>query len=453
MDLGRDKISTLLLRLSTPAVLSMFVAAIYNIVDRIFVGRIDSVGLSAIGVTMPFQIIQMAVVLLIGIGASTLISINYGKGDIQTAEKLLFSSFKYFIIVQLVMTALSFVFMEPLFKLLGIGGDLQKQSYDYISIILLGGVPGLLGYCMNNTVRSLGFSKMAMRVVIESSLMNIVLDAIMILGLGMGIKGAALATVLAQTYVTFRVLQFFLKNKDTPVRLRFDHAITRAAGKQFKDIFHNGLPSFYQQIFGTVVNIILNRTIIQYGGSNNLASVTIITSIAMIFTMLIYGITQGSQAIIGYNFGAQQLERSVEAIRMVLKVILVIAVSGLLIIQLFPAILVRPFSTDSELIRLTEHNIRIYMLGLPFIGIHSLTTTVMQSIRRPKISSILYILRFGAILIPALYIIPPMIGIDGVYVANALSDVGSGAVAFYFLLREMRKLLHRADELSADRLV
>lgn len=194
-DLGNDKISKLLLQLSVPAILSMLIAAIYNIVDRIFIGRTNPLGLTAIGITMPFQVIQMAFVLLIGVGGSTLMSIRYGEDDIESAEKILFNSLLYIIISELLLTVLCIVFMEPIFNLLGVSSSVEAYARDYILIILIGGVPGLTGYCLNNMVRSLGFSKQSMIIVFTSSVLNIVLDAIFIFVLGMGVKGAAVATV------------------------------------------------------------------------------------------------------------------------------------------------------------------------------------------------------------------------------------------------------------------
>ena len=287
-DLGNDSISKLLLQLSLPAILGMLIAAIYNIVDRIFIGRVNPLGLTAIGITMPFQVIQMAFVLLIGVGGSTLVSIKYGEGDIDSAEEILFNSLIYIIISELILTALCILFMEPIFKVLGVSDSVYPLARDYIIIILLGGVPGLTGYCLNNMVRSLGFSKQSMFIVLISSIVNIVLDALFIFAFGWGVKGAAVATVISQSLVTVAVLHFFIKNREVPIKLRFKH--NKYSFNTIKEITSNGLPNFYMQIFGTILGIVLNRFIIKYGGDYHLASITIITSIMMFFTMVIYGI-------------------------------------------------------------------------------------------------------------------------------------------------------------------
>lgn len=437
-DLGNDKISKLLLQLSVPAILSMLIAAIYNIVDRIFIGRTNPLGLTAIGITMPFQVIQMAFVLLIGVGGSTLMSIRYGEDDIESAEKILFNSLLYIIISELLLTVLCIVFMEPIFSLLGVSSSVEAYARDYILIILIGGVPGLTGYCLNNMVRSLGFSKQSMIIVFTSSVLNIVLDAIFIFVLGMGVKGAAVATVLSQTLVTVFVIYFFIKNKDVPVKLKFKNNSYNL--NTIKEITSNGLPNFYMQIFGTVLGILLNRFIIHYGGDYHLASVTIITSIMMFFTMVIYGISQGAQPIIGYNFGAKKIDRSIYALKSALVVIIIVAVVALIVLELVPGLFVKLFTNEEELIRITNHNIRLYILGIPFIGIHSITTTYFQSIKKPKISSILYILKYGAVLISLLFIVPKFMGVDGVYLSNALSDTIAGVVALILLLKDIKTM-------------
>lgn len=437
-DLGNDSISKLLLQLSLPAILGMLIAAIYNIVDRIFIGRVNPLGLTTIGITMPFQVIQMAFVLLIGVGGSTLVSIKYGEGDIDSAEEILFNSLIYIIISELILTALCILFMEPIFKVLGVSDSVYPLARDYIIIILLGGVPGLTGYCLNNMVRSLGFSKQSMFIVLISSIVNIVLDALFIFAFGWGVKGAAVATVISQSLVTVAVLHFFIKNREVPIKLRFKH--NKYSFNTIKEITSNGLPNFYMQIFGTILGIVLNRFIIKYGGDYHLASVTIITSIMMFFTMVIYGISQGAQPIIGYNYGAKKIHRSILAVKITTGVIIAISIASLVFLELFPTVFVQLFTKEQSLLEITNHNIRIYILGLPFIGIHSITTTYFQSIRKPRTSSVLYILKYGAVLIPLLYIIPRFVGIDGVYISNALSDSIAGIVALIFLVKDIRRM-------------
>ena len=440
-NLGNDKISKLLLDMSIPAILSMLVAAIYNIVDRIFIGRINPLGLTAIGITMPFQVVQMAFILLIGVGGSTLISIKYGEKKYDSAEKILYNSLVLIIISELIISLVCIIFMDPIFDLMGVSKDVYGYAKDYIWIILIGGVPGLTGYCLNNSVRSLGHAKESMIIVMVSSILNIILDALFIFVFKWGVRGAAIATVISQTMVTVFVLYFFIKAEDIPIKFRKKNASFDL--KAVWEIFQNGLPNFYMNLFGTIVSIILNRFIIDFGGDYHLASVTIISSVSLFITMIIYGISQGAQPLIGYNFGANKYHRIVETIKLTSGVIVAISSLFLIFIEFYPKFFVYPYTCDARLLDITGHNIRIYLLGITFVGIHSIATTYFQSIRRPKISSLLYILRYGGILIPLLYIVPKIIGINGVYLSNALSDTISGVVALIFLYIDIRRLSKR----------
>lgn len=440
-DLGNDKISKLLLDMSIPAILSMLVAAIYNIVDRIFIGRINPLGLTAIGITMPFQVVQMAFILLIGVGGSTLISIKYGENKYDSAEKILYNSLVLIIISELVISLVCIAFMDPIFDLLGVSKDVYQYAKDYIWIILIGGVPGLTGYCLNNSVRSLGHAKESMIIVIVSSILNIILDALFIFVFKWGVRGAAIATVISQTMVTVFVLYFFIKAENIPIKLRKKNASFDM--RVVWEIFQNGLPNFYMNLFGTIVSIILNRFIIDFGGDYHLASVTIISSVSLFITMIIYGISQGAQPLIGYNFGANKYHRIVETVKLTSGVIVSISSLFLIFIEFYPKLFVYPYTSDTRLLEITGHNIRIYLLGITFVGIHSIATTYFQSIRRPKISSLLYILRYGGILIPLLYMVPKIMGINGVYLSNALSDTISGAVALIFLYIDIHSLSKR----------
>ena len=343
----------------------------------------------------------------------------------------------FIVVAELVITVLGILFIDPIFRLLGVSQSVDKMAREYIVIILLGGIPGLTGYCLNNSVRSTGFSKYSMKYVTISSVTNIILDAIFILVFGWGVKGAAFATVISQTLVTLYVINFFVKNEAVPIKLKI--GTSRISKESIRRIISNGAPSFYMNISGVILGVILNRFIISFGGDYNMASITIVSSISMLFTMIFYGISQGAQPIIGYNLGANQIDRSIEAVKVAAITITIFSIIFLAFIELFPNLLVSMFTSDKELVKLTNHNIKIFLLGLPMIGLHSISTTYFQSISRVKTTSILYVLRYGGILLPLLCFFPNILGIDGVYVSNALSDIISGIIALVFLIIEIRK--------------
>lgn len=435
-DLGKDSLSSLILKLSLPAIFSMVAAAVYNVADRIFVGKVNPLGLTAVGITMPLQIIQMVFVMMIGSGSATLISIYMGREEEEKAGKILLSASVYILASLLILTAVSLYFLDSIFALLKVSEEVYPMAKDYIVIILLGGVPGLTGYCLNSCVRALGYAKEAMFYVMVSSGLNIALDYLFILVWNYGVKGAAVATVLSQTLVTLFVIDFFRRNplgKEGIAELKKTELASSIA-----EITGNGLPALYMQVFGTLVAIILNRYIISYGGDYHLASITLITSISHFFMMVVYGVGQGTQAIFGYNYGAQKPERTNAALKISLGFVILFMSGVLLLIQLMPRFFIGLFTDEKELIEISVHNIRIYLSMLPVVAIHSIVTTYLQSIKRPRASTLLYVLRYGAILVPALLILPKMLGADGVYLAYAFSEGSSGLVALLFGLHFLR---------------
>ncbi|MDO4793760.1 MAG: MATE family efflux transporter [Filifactor alocis] len=447
-DLGKDHLGSLILKLSVPAILSMIAAAVYNLVDRIFVGQIDPLALTAVGITMPLQIAQMSFVLMIGVGSSALMSIYMGRKEVERANRILLTATIYIVISLAGLTILGLFFLERIFALLRVSAEVHPMARDYIVIILLGGVPGLSGYCLTNCIRALGHAKEAMIYITVSSILNIVLDYLFVLKLGYGVKGAAVATVISQVLVTVFVARFFLKH---PVG---EEGFFHLRGKQLRhnvaEITKNGLPTLYMQVFGTVVAIVLNRYIIFYGGDYHLASITIITSTSHFFLMVVYGVGQGTQAIFGYNYGAGRMDRTKAALKISLGFVIVFTVTVLVAIQAVPRFFIGLFTDEAELMDITVHNIRIYLSMLPMVGIHSIATTYLTSIEQPKMSTLLYILRYGAILIPALFIFPNLMGADGVYLSNAISEGLSGLIALtvlgYFLRRSPEELYQGEDE-------
>lgn len=445
-DLGSTPVTVLLMRLSIPAILSMMTAAIYNVVDRIFVGQLNPLGLTAIGITMPVQIIQMAFVLMVGVGSATLISVECGRGDSAKAQRILDIAFYYFVITQLIVTVLGIVFLDPLFVLLNVSTEVFPYARIYTIITLLGGVPGLTGYCLNNAVRAMGHAQESMVYVIVSSAANIALDALFVLGLQWGVAGAAMATVLSQTLVTVFVLRFFCLHPIDPawtIRRLFPANLLSDAAQTFSsvaEITHNGLPNLYMQIFGTIVNLLLNRSLIRYGGDYHMASMTIIQALNQFFLMAVYGVGQGAQPVFGYNFGAGKPQRTKEALTIALKFVTGVMLLVVALIFLFPNFFVGLFTGEAKLIATTVPNLMICLSVLPFVAIHSISATYFQSTKQPLYATALYILRFGGILIPALLVLPRIFGITGVYAANALSDGLSGLIACVLLIiRAKRK--------------
>lgn len=469
IDLGNDPISSLLVRLSLPAIFSMVAAAAYNLVDSIFIGWIDPLGLAAVSLTMPIQIVQMAFVLMIGVGAATLISIECGRDHREKAHRILQAALIYFVLTQLAVTLFGILFMHRHLQLLGAHGPLYPYARTYALIILIGGVPGLTGYCLNNCVRSLGHARQAMTYVVTSSLLNIVLDALFVLVLRMGVAGAAVATVLSQTMVTICVLYFFHKHpvaegtsifsgsvKDAPdINIQTDDrfSVPRSVSpvsnllRMFAEISVSGMPSFFMQVFGAVVSLLLNRVLVRFGGDYHLFCYKVIQSLGQFFLMVIYGVGQGVQPIIGFNYGAKKTDRMRRALFLAMRFVICLTLLFVLLLAVFPGLFIRLFTSDAQLITMIRPNIRLCLGMLPFVAIHSITTTYAQSTKQSILATILYILRFGGILLPLLFVLPPLYGIRGVYISAALSDGLSGTAAAILLLICLRNQADIRDSL------
>jgi len=448
--LGEESINKLLWELSIPAILGMLSGAIFNVVDRIFVGRINSLALTGVGITMPLQILQMALVLLIGVGSSTLISIKLGEGKKDEAEDILFLSFKYIIIAMVAFAAFFMIFQDSLMKLLSVSDQVMPYAKTYINILIIGAVFGIPGYCLNNSLRAIGKARISMKIILFSSLLNIILDPIFIFVLDMGIAGAAIATVISQMVLTVYVVAVFMKGRDFAIHLKL--ARIKNERELVLQILHNGSPSFYVQVLATFVNIFLNWSLLHYGTDLDIASVTIMSTVFSFYHMIVFGIVQGNQPICGYNWGAKKYDRVATSLKLSLFYAFILSVVLFTAIQLFPFVLVKLFTDDPELNAITSKTIRIYLSMLPLVGLQTVSSQYFQSVRKPKLSSMLSFLRYGVIVIPSVLILAPIIGVDGIYMSNAISDFLASAVAIAFIINEF-KHLSRLHEASLQQIV
>lgn len=437
-NLGTEKVSKLLWQLSIPAILGMLSSAIFNIVDRIYVGKISSYALTAVGITMPVQIIQMAFILLIGIGTSSLISIKLGEGKKEEAEDILYLALKYIIIFLMAFSILFIIFLDPIMNLLSISDQVMPYAKEYIVIIIVGSIIGIPGYCLNNSLRSIGQAKISMNIIIITSIINIVLDPIFIFVFNMGIAGAAIATVISQTTLTVYVIYVFIKRPDFLIHLK--KRKIKNEGRLIVESVRMGLPSFYVQILAAVVNLYINNSLLQYGTDLDIAAVTIMSSIQSFYHMVIVGIVQGNNAICGFNWGAKLYHRVRTSLSLALTYSFVLSSFLLIIILIFPQIVVKPFTNDSELIYLTSKGIRYYLMMLPLTGLQTVSSQYYQVVGKSRRSSVLAFLRYGVIIIPAIFFLAPQFNVIGIYISNAISDGIASIVAIAYIVSELDKL-------------
>ena len=438
--LGEAPIGNLLLQYSVPAIIGMIVNALYNIVDRMFIGNIPNIGslaITGVGITMPIMTIILAFGMLIGIGATANISLNLGKGNRPTAEKLLGNAFTLSIIVGLAIAIVGTICANPILNLFGASENTLFYAKEYLNIILLGCTFNILSFSLNSTVRADGNPKMSSFTMVIGCGTNIILDYVFIFILNLGVKGAALATIISQA-ITFFIILYYYTAGNSNLKLKVEnfklkkHLVTMT--------FAIGIAPFATQIANSLVQVIANNALKTYGSDLAIGAMTVISSLNIIFMMPIFGINQGCQPIIGFNYGAKKYERAKEAFKYATIAACVICIIGFVSIQCFPTQIISLFNNDPELTTLAIKGIRIYLLMMPVVGINIVATSYYQSIGKAKISMFVSLLRQVILLIPFTIILPKFIGLDGVWAAGACADSLSVIITLILLKKEFKQL-------------
>lgn len=438
-QLGEESVGKLLLKFSIPAIVGMLVNALYNVVDRMFIGKV--VGKDAIAgltITFPIAIIIMAFGMLVGIGSGALTSIRLGQKKKDEAEKILGNSFILLIIVSITVTILGQIFKEPILRSFGASEVTISYAIEYITIILYGSILQSIGFGLNNIIRAEGNPKIAMYTMLIGGVLNMFLDAIFIRVLGFGIKGAAYATVISQGVNTVWVLYHFL-GKNSVLKLKIENF--KLQKKIVMGIFAIGMAPFAMQVAASFVNVVFNRSLATYGGDAAIAAVGAINSIVMMILMPIFGINQGSQPIIGYNYGAEKYERVKKALKLAAIAATIISTTGFIIVELFPVQLINLFNKDSEeMLRIGSSAIRIFLCMLPIIGFQIVCSNYFQAIGKAGMAMVLSLSRQVLILLPLLFILPRFLQLKGIWIAGPASDFLSSLITTILILREMKKL-------------
>lgn len=438
--LGEMKVGKLLLEFSIPAIIGMLVNTLYNIIDRIFIGHIEGIGslaMAGVGVTMPLMFIILAFGMLIGIGTATKISIKLGQHDKEGAEKHLGNAFTLIIITSIFLTIFGLLFANPLLKMFGASKNIIGYGEQFIQVIFIGCIFNLISFSLNHSIRSDGSPKIAMASMLISAIINIILDPIFIFGLGLGVRGGALGTVVAQIISSIWIIYYFTKGSST-LKIRKENL--KLDKEVVLSICAIGIGPFSMQIAQSAVQIASNNSLQLYGGDLAVSAMTIVNSIAMVFLMPIFGLNQGLQPIIGYNFGAEKHDRVKQAVKYGVITATIIVTIGFIVVEGFSEKLVMIFNNDSSLIEITSHGMKIFLIMLPFIGGQIIITNYFQSIGLVKISMFLSLLRQVIILIPCLLIIPMFMGLDGVWIAGATSDVLSVIITLFVLIKTTKRL-------------
>jgi putative MATE family efflux protein len=446
-QLGQAKIAKLLLKFSIPATVGMLVNALYNVVDRIFVGNgVGRPALSAITAEFPMTLVVMAFNMLIGIGASTLISIRLGEGKEEEAQEIMGNSFVLFLIVGAFVTVFGLIFLEPILELLGASPEVMPYAKDYAGILTAGTLFFTIGMGMNNMIRAEGNPKIAMATMLIGAITNIILDPIFIYVFNWGIKGAAIATIISKAISAIWVLRYFLTGighmqlEIRKIKMKTAHILS---------ILSLGIAPFIMQLAASLLNLILNNSLMFYGGDLAMAAMGIVNGITNLMLMPLFGISQGLQPIIGYNYGAGNFSRVKEALQKGMLLASAISIIGFMIIMIFPSQLVALFDRkDADLIAMGAEGLQIFLMTLPILGALIVGSNYFQAIGKPKRALFLSLTRQLLFFIPSIIILPKFWGLNGIFYSGPVSDVLATSIMSFLLIRELKK--NAAQESQAE---
>lgn len=424
IDLGKDKIGKLLFKLALPAIIAQLVNVLYNIVDRIFIGRIENgdIAMAGVGIAFPIIIIITAFSSLIGIGGAPLAAIKMGEKDNDGAEKIMSNSFAMLIILGIVLTIGFLIFKEPLLWAFGASDTTIGFASQYLTIYLIGTIFVQIALGMNPFINTQGFAKIGMATVMIGAVVNIVLDPILIFGFKMGVSGAALATIISQFISAIWALKFLFGNKSI---LKIRKKYLKPEAKTVLPILALGVSPFVMQSTESLVLISLNSKLMMYGGDLAVGAMTIMSSIMQIVTLPANGLAQGAQPIISYNYGAKNMDR----VKKTFKILFVCSITYTsvmwLSLNIFPEVFVTIFNKKQELIEITSWSIKIFFAGIFLFGAQIACQQTFLALGQAKISLILALLRKIILLIPLVFILPAMFDdkLKAVLFAEPIADI------------------------------
>ncbi len=423
-DLGKGSVGKLLFKLALPAIIAQLVNVLYNIVDRIFIGRIPdgSMAMAGVGVAFPIIMIVSAFSALIGMGGAPLCAIKMGEKDNDGAEKIISNSFSSLLISGVALTLIFLIFKEKILWTFGASEATIGYATDYLTIYLIGTVFVQIALGMNPFINTQGFAKTGMLTVMIGAAINIVLDPIFIFGFNMGVKGAALATITAQGVSALWVLIFLFGKKST-LKIRKEYLVPQK--KVMLPVLGLGVSPFIMQSTESLVLISLNTQLQNYGGAIAVSAMTIMSSIMQIVVLPLQGLTQGAQPIISYNFGAKKMDRVKKTFKLLIISCLALTISMCAFLMIFPGIFVRIFNNDPALMEITTWSIRIYFLGMFGFGAQIACQQTFLALGQAKISLMLALLRKIILLIPLIFILPNFFDnkLLGVLTAEPVADV------------------------------
>ncbi|MDC2905058.1 MATE family efflux transporter [Clostridioides difficile] len=438
-NLGSESVGKLLFKLATPAIIAQIVNVLYNIVDRIFIGRMENgeVAMAGVGVAFPIIIIITACSYLIGMGGGPLAAIKMGEQNNDEAEKIMSNSFSVLVILAILLTIGFKIGKEPLLWMFGASESTIGYSMDYLNIYLIGTVFVQISMGMNTFINTQGFATTGMMTVAIGALINIILDPIFIFGFNMGVKGAALATIIAQGVSAIWVLMF-LFGKKSILKIKKKYMIPKAS--IILPVLGLGISPFIMQSTESLVLIALNSKLQMYGGDLAVGSMAIMSSIMQILMLPNMGVTQGAQPIISYNYGSGQLDRVKKTFKLCLLSCFTYSTILWLLLMIFPAFFVSIFNKNPQLLSMTSWSIKIYFAGAFMFGIQIACQQTFLALGKATISLVLALLRKIVLLIPLIFILPTFFNekLFAVILAEPVADITAAtitAISFFIFYK------------------
>lgn len=441
--LGKEPIGRLIVKLSTPAIIAQIVNVLYNIIDRIFLGHLENIGtlaLTGIGVTFPLIVGISSFSAFSGYAGAPLSSIELGRKDFKKAEKILGNSVFLTLFFSFTIPVIIYIFREKLLLNFGASETIMPYSLDYLNIYLFGTVFVLLALGLNPFISGQGFAKEAMLSILIGAILNIILDYIFIFKFFMGIKGAAIATVISQAISACWIVYFLTSNKSF-LKIRLKNLIPDK--KIIKSILFLGTSSFTMQITESMLGVTLNKNLQIYGGDLYVGAMAISQSIMQLISIPIRGFTYGSQPIISYNYGAKNKSRVLKATKIIVGYSTSILFLATLFIMKFPILVSSIFTQDMALLNLLDKTLPIFIGGMLIFGVQSSGQPVFLGIGLAKTSIFLALFRKILLLIPLAIILPKYIGVMGVFYAELISDILSACATIFIFLFVFRKILDK----------
>ena len=449
MELGTERIRKLLVQYAVPAIIAMTASSLYNMVDSIFIGHgVGALAISGLALTFPLMNLAAAFGSLVGVGAATLVSMRLGQRDYETAQRILGNVVVLNLIIGISFGLLTLVFLDPILYFFGASDATIGYAREYMSVILWGNVVTHMYLGLNAVLRAAGHPRKAMYATILTVTINAILDPLFIFGFGWGIRGAAIATVLAQILALVWQFRIF---SDRNELLHFRRGIYRLKGKIVRNVLAIGMSPFLMNLAACFIVILINKGLKEYGGDLNIGAYGIVNRLGFFFVMIVMGINQGMQPIAGYNYGARQFDRVDRVLKLTIIGATCVTTLGFLIGELAPRLAVGMFTSDEELIRLAVEGMRIVFFCFPIIGFQMVTTNFFQSIGMAGKAIFLSLSRQLLFLMPGLIFLPrifdeltPWDGSWGVWCSMPLSDFLASLVAGVMLFCQFRKFKAKA---------